>query len=156
MVKGAFDLYRHALLKKLGYDASPQTRQAERNLWEAISHQIIFGDTRRVRVPPLVEPATCVEVNPDWLSMTIHRSVDPPDATGRQRVYLRVTNSDASQRPAKSVVLVERLPTNAELVHDSMTPPVWVEGINPVRILLGPMGAKETASIRFDIVRHKD
>src|SRR5205814_124787 len=119
-------------------------------------HQIIFGDTRRVRVPPLVEPATCVEVNPDWLSMTIHRSVDPPDATGRQRVYLRVTNSDASQRPAKSVVLVERLPTNAELVHDSMTPPVWVEGINPVRILLGPMGAKETASIRFDIVRHKD
>src|SRR5205814_9502660 len=110
-----FDPHWHALLQKRGYDASPQTRQCERNLWAAISHLLIFGDPRRVRVPPLVEPATCVEVNPDWLSMTIHRSVDPPDATGRQRVYLRVTNSDASQRPATSVVLVERLPPNADL-----------------------------------------
>lgn len=43
-VKGAFDLYRGELLKQLGYQYQIVTRQEERNVWRAVSRQVIFGD----------------------------------------------------------------------------------------------------------------
>ncbi len=50
LVKGAFDLYRWALLARLGYTHRPQTVAEERVLWGAVSRQIIYGD------PPDGEP----------------------------------------------------------------------------------------------------
>jgi hypothetical protein len=44
MVKGAFDLYRWDLLKQMGYEQVPRTRQEERALWAKVSRQILFGD----------------------------------------------------------------------------------------------------------------
>jgi hypothetical protein len=43
-VKGAFDLYRRDLLKALGYEQQPLTIREERELWQKVSRQIIFGD----------------------------------------------------------------------------------------------------------------
>ncbi len=46
MVKGAFDLYRWALLDQLGYKSVPRTKPEERDLWQEISHQMLRGDYR--------------------------------------------------------------------------------------------------------------
>ena len=49
MIKGAFDLFRHDLLKKLGYTTMPTTMSEERRVWRVLSQQIIFGDAPRPR-----------------------------------------------------------------------------------------------------------
>lgn len=50
-IKGAFDLYRGALLKQLGYDRTFTSREDERKMWRAVSRQIVFGDP--LDSPPL-------------------------------------------------------------------------------------------------------
>jgi hypothetical protein len=43
-VKGAFDLFRLALLKQLGYEYTFKTLEEERDVWRKVSRQIMFGD----------------------------------------------------------------------------------------------------------------
>jgi hypothetical protein len=155
MVKGAFDIYRHQLLKKLGYDATPPTRAAERHLWQMISQQIIYGDTRRVHVPPLTADTSYVEVIPAWLSVTVHRSVELPDAVGKQRIHVTLANNDPSNHAVTKVALVERLPVNTDLIHSSVQPMVAVEGVNPIRIPLGSLAAGATVAVQYEVVRYK-
>ena len=155
MVRGAFDLFRHDLLRKLGYAFTPSTLTDERRIWRLLSQQIIFGDTRRVRVPAFGAMTTVVDVEPSWLALTVHRSAGPVDGASRQRIYLRVTNDDPSRRAAARVALVEQLLPGSDLVHDSVVPPLWLEGVNPIRIPLGALGAGVTASVSFEIVWQK-
>jgi hypothetical protein len=156
MVKGAFDLYRHELLHRFGFTVVPATLAEERRVWQLISQQIIFGDTRRVQVPPFADLSTHVQVDPPWLALTLHRSVDPPDESGRQRIHLRVTNTDGSRRAAGRVIIIEKLAPNTELVHGSTRPPaVLVEGVNPMRFNIGALGYHVTAEMSFDIVRYE-
>lgn len=52
LFKGAFDLYRWELLVKLGYQQKPVNRLAERELWKAISAQLLFGDRQEYEESP--------------------------------------------------------------------------------------------------------
>ena len=156
MVRGAFDLFRLDLLRKLGFAQLPATVRDERRLWRLLSQQIIFGDTRRVRVPPFAAGSTFPEAEPSWLALTVNRSVEVPSADGRQRVHVRVSNNDPSGRAASRVVVVEQLSPGTELVYDSVAPRVSVEGVNPLRIPLGALAHGATAAVRFEITRSKE
>jgi hypothetical protein len=56
-VKGAFDLFRWELLKKLGYERPGITPKAERELWQHISQRMIYGNPPDgVSLMPYVRP----------------------------------------------------------------------------------------------------
>ncbi len=155
-VRGAFDLYRHALLEKLGYTTIPATLADERRVWRTISQQIIFGDTRRIKTPPLKSSSTTAIVEPRWLQVDLHRSVGVPDATTNvQRVYLTVKNDDPSGAAAQKVVIRDELPSNVEFMHGSVTTGVAVTGVNPVQFTVAGLAAGTAVDIEFNIVRHK-
>ncbi len=158
MVKSAFDLYRHALLKRLGYDQSPGSLVEERRIWRLVSQQLVYGDTRRVTVPPFQAASTSVLVEPSWLKIDLHRSVEPIGSDGRQRIHLRVEHRDPAQVAAQRVTVVETLPANADIVHASTHSTgagLRVTGVNPVQLSVGPVPCGATNDITYEIVRYK-
>jgi len=57
-VKGAFDLFRWDLLKKLGYERPGISPEAERELWKHISQRMVYGNPPEgVPLMPYVRPA---------------------------------------------------------------------------------------------------
>lgn len=43
-VRAAFDLHRRAVLHDLGFEQAPETLEEEKDLWEAISQQLVYGE----------------------------------------------------------------------------------------------------------------
>jgi hypothetical protein len=159
-VKSAFDLYRWDLLEQLGYQQTPKTRQAERQLWGNISVQMIYGDhpARGALVdyaepPPARLPA--IQGQPASTTLNVNRGVDLPADDRRLKVVLEARNPDANQ-PVSQVILCDRVPEGFEYVWASaacLDRTVSVEGANPYRFSIGDLAPGETVYLSYFIVR---
>lgn len=152
LVKGAFDLYRWELLKKLGYDQQPRTREAERALWRQITQQLIFGDRwvdlhrREPRVAyasaAALSARTSARAEPDGMGLQVLRAVEAASRNGTLRVVVEVTNDDEEGRTATGLVVTDTLPEGMEYVANSAGSDrhdVRVSGINPYHFHLGEL-----------------
>lgn len=174
LVKGAFDLYRHDLLAQLGHRETPSSVEAERRLWESISQQLIYGDTRRgANLPAYAEAQASARCEPETVRLRVTRGVEPAEAGGAYAVTLRVFNPDEYGRAAKGVVLTDRLPEGFAYVWDSArvlhaagpapeggspAPPdaAWVSGTSTMRFELGTLAAGESAAVRYETIKYTD
>ncbi len=161
-VKSAFDLYRWDLLKQMGYQQAPKTRQAERQLWGNIDVQMIYGDhpdrgplVGYADSPPPALPA--IQGQPATAALCVSRGVRIPKHDRRLQVALEAKNPDQSQAVSQ-VVLTDRAPDGFEYVWASAACPghtVSVEGANPYRFSIGDLDPGETVCLRYLIVRRE-
>lgn len=161
-VKSAFDLYRCALLKQLGYEGTPATHGAERQLWTAISYWLVYG-SKEAEAPPFKAtsqppgPPSIALSNPPGAALQITRGVGQV-AKGVMPVTVRVYNPITSPATVQ-VTVEERLPDGFEYIWDSATvagsdpaQPVAVQGIGPYRFLVGALAPGGTITFTYGVV----
>lgn len=171
LVKGAFDLYRRALLAQLGYEGAPSSIEGERRLWDLISQQLIYGDARRgPYLPPFKETTTSASCVPETLRLRVTRGVEANSAGGVHTVTLRVYNPDGYGRAARSVVLTDALPEGFAYVWNSALvlegaeastvtrTPVhhnceMVSGTNTMRFEVGRLAAGASFTVRYEAAK---
>lgn len=139
MVKGAFDLYRGDILKQLGYKRPLTTIEDERDLWDKISLQMIYGDPPKLppvddgdaREPPLRDHGsklyppdlpTFVRGNPSDIVFEITRGIDTmqsPPVGADFTIKLGVRNIDGRKRRADKVIVTDTLPDGYQYEFDS-------------------------------------
>lgn len=158
-IKSAFDLYRWALLKQLGYQYAPSTVEDERALWENISRFMIYGapPRHRARLAGYKSPQAAGDQTPRMMLDT-HRGVTPgAAATGELIVHVSVRNVSDTQA-AKGVVVADALPDGFDYVWASESVDagsVSVAGANPYRFSLGDMAAGERRVVTYRAVPRK-
>jgi hypothetical protein len=129
-IRGAFDLYRFDLLKKLGYTTVPTTREEELALWAEINYRMYYPDDDSATDVPYAAQATSLRVRPSWAIVRAYRKT-VPEKDGKATVTITVRNEHPHRVAAESVVLVEKIAEGYKLVPDSMkvTEKVRVTGI---------------------------
>lgn len=158
MVKGAFDLYRTDLLKKLGYKHQPVSRAKERELWQKISRQIIFGDLDKV--PPDYE-----EAGPSYPSLTSKPGEAKLEVTKGVRVSsedslifcLRIRNTD-SEHDEANVTVTDKLPDDLYYQWESArvySQPVPVSGVNPYKFEIGSLAHAQEVVLTYKGIRRE-
>jgi hypothetical protein len=158
-VKGAFDLYRGELLKKMGYQQQPLSRAKERDLWNRISYQVMGGDepVELKKSLPWVEyadppgAATLVRAD-DGVELELTRAVEGPGFLRELRVVVVVRNQDAEHRDAKNVELVEVLPEGMAYRWNSARldgAAATVTGIGPYRFALRDVPYNATITLTY-------
>ncbi len=167
LVKGAFDLYRWELLKQLGYEQRPRTREDERKLWRQITQQVLFGDRQvELKLPPVPRldyadasepalPRTRVTADPEGVRLQLSRGVQLIGSDRKQQVILNVLNTDEQSRVATNVVVTEVLPPGIEYEWGSAEVegrPIRVLGINPYVFPLGNIPGAASATLRFSVI----
>lgn len=150
LFKGAFDLYRWDLLKKMGYRQMPKERKEERRLWRAISFQTMLGDRqigmgrREPRLPyeaplargdqalPKDDPAAFYTHSIDYLQVS--RGLRPASGDGTLTVVLAVRNADPEIGALEDIEVLDLVPPGFEYVWGSACADgrqVVVSGVNP-------------------------
>ena len=119
LVKGAFDLYRWKLLEQLGFKRPPATMEAERDLWEAISAQLIFGDRPKMRSLEYVSPTPFARGVPRSAKLEITRGVSKTETEDILDVTVQIKNTDSQERTVKNIRLTEAVPDKASYVWTS-------------------------------------
>lgn len=158
-IKSAFDLYRNDLLKQLGFDAKPATRNDERNLWDSISVQMIYSD--HPDDGPLVprykdEPAFMVQTAPADIGLSISRGVEDLLSKRKLTVVTLIKNVDEQKRTADSILITNTLDDNFHYRWGTATvngEVVAVEGRNPYRFPVGKLAHGEEAELKYKVVR---
>src|ERR1022692_4545722 len=120
-VKGAFDLYRNALLAQLGYKYRPQTRRDERDLWIEISQQIYYGDADPTRALPLPYEEMPVSLSHSPANANVVLVYGFVAAMAIKNVEFRasIKNEDLLGRVAENVVLKLNMRPGMEYVWHS-------------------------------------
>jgi len=163
MVKGAFDLYRNDLLKLLGFKQELKTKSAERNLWDKISVQMIYGDTpngpRTNYADDAPDPSLLARGDPADIQLEVSKGIDYRLADFLVGVALVVKNVDPGGRIARQVVLTDTLPQGLDYVWGSARlngqPLQQVAGSNPYRFTLGDMRSGDEFLITYAAFQHK-
>lgn len=169
-VKSSFDLYRNSLLEQLGYKDIPTTKKEERDLWDAISLQMIDGDPRRgVKLAyqesaPVTPPPTYAVGTPKQIKLTVLKSLKPINDS-KYEVILEVSNEDKSEKDVSEVVLVDTVPegwiyhfNSSKLFEDaaaSRPQPIRVTGVNPYSFSIGDLRWNQKKLVRYKIIRFK-
>jgi hypothetical protein len=173
-VKSAFDLYRWDLLKQLGYEREPSSAEEERELWDAISLQLVFGLQPQQRRPVEYKlPASSPRRAPVDLQYEFARGVKPTAQTNVFEVTLRARNVDSQERAARRFILRDTLPAGCDYVWDSAryvkldatvaerapadtdaTPNVT--GTNPYQFEVGGLAHMQRVVLTYRALRHKD
>lgn len=173
MVKGAFDLYRWDLLKQLGYKVVPSTMEEERNLWAAISRQLIYGDLPKTRLPEYDKASPPALGNPYTVSLEVGRGVSLPDKDGTIRINLHIKNVDPQNKNVTEVVVKDTLPDGYHYVWTSAsmavlpvdedfpdyeiitaTQKVHVTGSNPYYFHVGDLEAGEGLYLSYLVIQY--
>lgn len=155
VVKGAFDLYRGALLRKLGYEQVPATRAAERLLWDDLSVQILYGDSPRVLLPPYSSCGLSVSSEPPYLRLELGRGVARTANPGEIAVTIRVANLDRQKRKAESVLVTDTLPEGFEYAWDTAEVAgrrITVSGANPYVFSVGVVAPGGTIDLTYHAI----
>jgi hypothetical protein len=156
MVKGAFDLYRRPLLADLGYTRVPSTLRAEREIWDDISNQLLYGDSPRVRTWEFTQSSTYAQGIPDSATIEISSGVHD-DAAGELRtVTIRAVNKDSNQRAVADVVITHAVADGWDLVWGTAKcggSAAEFSGTNPYRFAVGHLLHGRSASISFQLAR---
>lgn len=152
-VRAAFDLYREDLLKALGYQQQPQTVFEEKALWQPISTQLLYPDTRP-RPVPYRASTTRVVASPAGIQLEISKELQLIALDGRIDVWLTVRNDD--RRAAEKVLLVETLPEGYRYVLQSAR---WsggeipVSSLSPLEMAVPAIAAGTTLEVVYTIQR---
>jgi uncharacterized repeat protein (TIGR01451 family) len=159
-VKSAFDLYRNELLKQLGYDRLPPTLKEERDLWDAISLQMIYGDAPWGH-DPLAEYkllSTFARSRQPYVELETARGITVPEADGTIQVTVQVTNVDRAKRKGQEIIVTDTLPDgfefewNSPLVNSQRAP---VTGANPYRFEIGDLAWSEKRILTYRAIQRK-
>jgi hypothetical protein len=151
-VRGAFDLYRGALLQRLGFAQMPQGILEERALWGAISRQMIYGDPPAHKMPALryFGQETFANVTPVGVSVSIVRALKGA-RQGEATFLLHIKNTDATQTAAR-VMVTDTLPVGWAYLWGSARRSrgtVPVTGINPYEFDLGELRPGEETLLTY-------
>lgn len=144
LVRGAFDLYRGKLLAQLGFTRQPADLREERELWRAISLQMIFGDPPAHTGLPLLrysDHGTFAGGTPA-LPLEVSRSASPVD--GGWQTCLLVRNPH--DQPVADVRVIDTLAQGERYVWNSAQAagrPLPVTGTDRLVIETGTLGPGE-------------
>lgn len=158
-VKSAFDLYRWDLLEDLGYQQKPQTRKAERDIWNKISIQMLYGDhpdrgprTDYVYLSTSTPDAVC---NDPGKKLKVSRGVSQTQSKRVLTVVLEIQNPHKAE-VARDVVVTDQVPEGFDYIWGSgsiRNHLVQVEGTNPYVFHVGDLKPEETLRLRYKTVR---
>lgn len=145
LVKGAFDLYRFDLLKKLGYTQMPKTKRQERDLWRKITLQIIYSDEqvapgkRKPYIDYSIPSTPFYQTIPEGIDLEITRGLRNHGRDGKITVVIAVRNSDQQKRTAESISITDAPPRDLDYEWGSARARggrLSVSGSNPYRFSL--------------------
>jgi hypothetical protein len=171
LVKGAFDLYRWKLLEQLGFKNAPENMEAERDLWQTISAQIIYGDRSNARLWDYVSPTPLAQGAPRSVKFETARGVKT-DTKDTLSVSVWIKNRDAQERTVKKVRLTDTVPqgtsyvwSSAKFAHKPVSKrasefsawqPAIVTGSNPYQFSVGDLDYGDEVLLRYQILVPKD
>jgi len=115
-VKSAFDLYRFDLLKSLGYQQQPATYFEEKALWDRISSQLLYADSREKPIA-YKAGATRISASPAGVQLAVSRSVVPSVVAGVLDVEVTIENKDSKK--TDFVILFETVPDGYRFMAES-------------------------------------
>ncbi|HMD96875.1 MAG TPA: hypothetical protein VKM93_06025 [Terriglobia bacterium] len=151
-VRAAFDLYRLDLLKGLGYKQQPASYYEERALWQQISAQLLYPDSRDF---PLryQDSGSRVVVAPEFRQIRVDRWLGAAGVNAAIPVEISVQNVDANT--AERVALLETVPEGFKYVWGSATrdnlTALRPSSVNPLRFSLGQIGAGARVTVRYNM-----
>ena len=156
--RSAFDLYRWKLLEQLGYKQKLTTRSAERQLWQELSRQAIYGDSFRKTFPPdyvdenAVLPPFVSHGGTAGVQLEIARGIQVGAVSNRLTIVLRIKNTDATQQ-VDNIVVTDKLPDGLHYEWDSAESDlaaVVVSGSNPYKFaLVGQLAANASLTLTY-------
>lgn len=152
-VKATFDLYRLALLSKLGYELKPADLADERRIWEVLNYKFAFPDDRTYPDLPYRIPSTYLVVEPVSTIVAFTRTVSVLEGDAVQ-VRVSVSNTDPTRANATQVVLREDLTTGKSYVRGSAMvdgATATLLGLSPLQVDLGPMPYYETRTVVYTL-----
>jgi hypothetical protein len=163
LVKGAFDLYRWELLKKLGYKQEPQSREEERKLWGEISRQMIYGDRYDKSLQGYAQQAgtshPIVRSSPRAAKLEITKGVKVNSDNDVVTFCLRVKNTSPNLA-ATDIILTDKLADDFEYEWESAkigNDSVPVLGTNPYEFKIGSLLRTAEVVLSYNgIPRKKD
>jgi hypothetical protein len=148
-VRAAFDLHRRAVLHDLGFEQAPETLEEERELWEAISQQLVYGEVvtvdkwrykRREPAPQPLQPADA--------GLEMSRGVTMSWSMRVVTVWIRNTGNEA----VYSATLNEPLADGREYLWGSATLNgllIAPSGSNPLVFAIARIGAGMYVVIQY-------
>jgi hypothetical protein len=147
-VKSAFDLYRFDLLKSLGYEQQPSNSEEERELWQNISRQLLYADSKKPRRPyKEKDPATRVTTS-GGAQVAVDRIFQQLEFDGTVPVEITVTNNDL-RATAENVRIQETVPEGYVLDTTQPSPEVQVSGLNPLQFTCKSIEPGGKVTIRY-------
>jgi hypothetical protein len=153
LVRGAFDLYRGKLLEQLGFDWHPANLAKERELWQAISQQMIYGDPPSHTAKPLLrfsDRGTFAYGKPGSVILEVTRSASPMGENSWQTA-IAVRNPD-TKVTVENVGLTDTLAAGERYVWNSALSGgnvLQVSGDNPIVVQLGRLAPGETRIVSY-------
>jgi hypothetical protein len=158
-VKGAFDLYRKSLLAQLGYELKLKSRLEEREVWNSISLQMIYGDQPDgPRTPPYTEksaPAFFSEMKESDIPLRISRGVESYWSKRKATIIVLIKNLD-QERTAEELRIIDTFDQNLHYEWNSASingRRIVVEGSNPYLFKIGSLGAGQEVELRYNVIR---
>lgn len=155
MVRSAFDLYRGDLLKQLGFKRSPSGMAEERQLWNDISDQLIYGDSPRVRPARYVPQTTAAQGDPGYVDLEVTRGIKKTEGSAAIQIFLKVRNNDPKGRDVKNVVMEDECLAGHEYDWDSFEcdrEGAAVSGTDTYKFVVGDLKAGEEAVLSYRVV----
>jgi hypothetical protein len=161
LVKGAFDLYRWDLLKKLGYEQEPKSREKERDLWYEISRQMIYGDRFDKCLLGYAKEAApsypSVRSAPGKAKLEITRGMKTNLGGDVVTFYLRIENRDPNLAEA-DVIVTDKLSDDFDYEWESAkidNVVVPVSGTNPYQFRIGNLLRTAEAVLSYNAIPRK-
>jgi hypothetical protein len=145
-VRSAFDLYKDALRKKLGYTQTISERSQEKELWFNISQQMYYGDTESGEPPsysdPVVPPLT-VSTDPPETITTITRGFSRRLPDGTIEIRLQVVNTTPVETTLPSKI--------TRLVINDTLPVGWLYLWHSARANMGALSLSGSTKLAFTL-----
>jgi uncharacterized repeat protein (TIGR01451 family) len=152
-IKSAFDLYRFALLKQLGYETKPVDLSEERRMWQVINYKFAFPDERTYPDLPYGASSTILTVDPVSTIVTFNRTVRLVDDQSME-VRISIANLDPARDTAERVVVQDEIPTGKTYVAGSAKvngAPATLLGSSPLKLDVGPLPYYETRTVIYSV-----
>jgi hypothetical protein len=155
-VKSTFDLRRAAVLKRFGFDM-PEDLEVERAVWEAISFQLIYGDTPsgKARLHFRGGGAFLMPFDPD---VTIARGIlvagSPPALAGVQTVRLLVRNGGST--PIDTLAVIDGLAARQFVIGSASIDgrPASPTGVTQLAFAIEKLAPGASVTITYDSWAH--
>jgi hypothetical protein len=149
VVKGAFDLYRNALLNQLGY-STPKTLKQERELWEEISQRLLFGDSPRLLPTPYATLPVSVQAEPHEVPVVVTRGVKPAADKANGWIVVLCVENVSKKIAAKNIRVTDTLTEPFRYLWGTAKPSI--RGSNPYTFTVDDLSPGAKVEIEYCVV----